>query len=315
MENKVFHGLRFFESRRGDVEMNVKKSYFKYFTALLMFGMNGIVASYISLSSYEIVLTRTMIGSLLLIIVFTLTRQRLKLFENKKDMLYILISGVSMGTSWLFLYEAYQQIGVSIASLLYYCGPVIVMILSPILFNEKLTWPKIIGFLSVMIGMFFVNIQALNEGKTIWGILFGIMSAVLYAVMVIFNKKSKTMKGLENSTWQLLISFLTVALFVGIKQGYAIKIETDSILPILILGIFNTGIGCYFYFSSIGSLPVQTVAICGYLEPLSAVVLSMLFLKERMTTIQLVGAVLIIGGAAFGELIHKSPIRGLQGEI
>jgi hypothetical protein len=44
-----------------------------------------------------------------------------------------------MGTSWMFLYEAYAQVGVSIATLAYYCGPVIVMVLSPILFRKKMT--------------------------------------------------------------------------------------------------------------------------------------------------------------------------------
>ena len=80
-------------------------------------------------------------------------------------------------------------------------------------------------------------------------------------------------------------------------------IPRESIVPILVLGIVNTGIGCYFYFSSIGKLPVRTVAVCGYLEPLSAVVFASLFLGERMTALQAVGAVLIIGGAMVGELI------------
>jgi drug/metabolite transporter (DMT)-like permease len=109
---------------------------------------------------------------------------------------------------------------------------------------------------------------------------------------------------LENSMWQLLTSFLTVAVFVVVKQGFYIHIESVNWIPILILGIFNTGIGCYFYFSSIGYLPVQTVAICGYLEPLSAVVFSVLFLRESMTIVQVTGAVLILGGAAFGELFY-----------
>ena len=285
--------------------MNVKKSYFKYFAALLMFGMNGIVASYIALTSYEIVFTRTLIGSLLLIAIYALTRQKVHLFQNKKHTLCLIISGIAMGTSWMFLYEAYQRIGVSIASLAYYCGPVIVMILAPILFREKLTWAKVVGFLAVLVGMFCVNAQALNEVKTTWGLFCGIMSAVMYAFMVIFNKKAKSITGLENSMWQLLTSFLTVAVFVGVKQGFVIHIESGNWIPILILGIFNTGIGCYFYFSSIGDLPVQTVAICGYLEPLSAVVFSVLFLRESMTIIQVIGAVLILGGAAFGELFHS----------
>ena len=285
--------------------MKVNESYFKYFAALLMFGMNGIVASYIALTSYEIVFTRTLIGSLLLIGIFALTRQKVHLLQNKKHTLCLIISGIAMGTSWMFLYEAYQRIGVSIASLAYYCGPVIVMILAPILFREKLTWAKGMGFLAVLVGMFCVNAQALNEVKTTWGLFCGVMSAVMYAFMVIFNKKAKSIVGLENSMWQLLTSFLTVAVFVGVKQGFVIHIESGNWIPILILGVFNTGIGCYFYFSSIGDLPVQTVAICGYLEPLSAVVFSVLFLRESMTIIQVFGAVLILGGAAFGELFHS----------
>jgi len=282
--------------------MKNSKNYTKYFSALLMFGMNGIVASYIAMSSYEIVLTRTLIGSLLLIFIFIITMQQVHLLDNKKHFLLLIISGIAMGTSWMFLYEAYRKIGVGTASLAYYCGPVIIMILSPILFHEKLTWQKTTGFLGVLVGIFCVNLQALNEGSTTWGLFCGIMSAVMYAFMVIFNKKAKSITGLENSMWQLIISFLTVAVFVIIKQGFSINIEPISILPILILGIFNTGIGCYFYFSSIGNLPVQTVAICGYLEPLAAVIFSVLFLKESMGLIQIIGAALIIGGATFGEL-------------
>jgi len=284
--------------------MNNKNSYFRYFAALLMFGMNGIVASHIALTSYEIVFTRTLIGSLLLIAIYALTRQKVHLFQNRTHTLCLIISGIAMGTSWMFLYEAYQRIGVSIASLAYYCGPVIVMILAPILFREKLTWAKVIGFLAVLIGLFCVNAQALNEANTALGLFCGIMSAVMYAFMVVFNKKAKSITGLENSMWQLLISFLTVAVFVGLKQGFVIRIESGNWVPILILGVINTGIGCYFYFSSIGGLPIQTVAICGYLEPLSAVVFSMLFLRESMTIVQVVGAMLILGGAAFGELFR-----------
>lgn len=70
----------------------------------------------------------------------------------------------------------------------------------------------------------------------------------------------------------------------------------------------NTGIGCYFYFFSIGELPVQTVAICGYLEPLSALLFSDALLGERISLLQDVGAVLIVGGTAIGELFREKKI-------
>ncbi len=287
--------------------MKSRKAYLKYIAALLMFGLNGIVASHIALNSYEIVFTRALIGSMFMGLIFVVTRQKAHIMENKAHFLYLLISGVVTGASWMFLYEAYRQIGVGIATLACYCGPVIIMILSPILFREKITGAKVLGFLAVLVGMFCVNMQFLSGEKTAWGLFCGIMSAVMYAVMVIFNKKAKSITGLENSMWQLIASFLTVAIFLGIKQGFALHIESGSIIPILILGAVNTGIGCYFYFSSIGDLPVQTVAIFGYLEPLSAVIFSAVFLNETMGFVQIIGAILILGGAVFGELCGLQP--------
>ena len=284
--------------------MKNKLPFLKYLMALLMFGTNGIVASHISLSSYEIVLLRTLIGSLFLIAIYFITGCKLSFYKNKKQSAFLAVSGIAMGASWMFLYEAYAQIGVSISSLLYYCGPVIVMALSPLLFNEKLTLLKIAGFIAVLMGVFLINGNVSVQLNKL-GILCSLMSAVMYAFMVICNKKAKDITGLENSMLQLLVSFLTSAVFVGIKQGYAMDIQAESVLPIVILGLVNTGVGCYFYFSSIDRLPVQTVAVCGYLEPLSAVIFSSLLLDEQLTMLQFIGAVLIIGGAMCGELVKR----------
>lgn len=279
----------------------MKQTYGKFLFSLLLFGSNGVVATFISLSSYEIVLFRTLIGSLLLLTIFFFTRQTCTFLRNKHDSLFIVASGIAMGASWMFLYEAYATIGVGIASLAYYCGPVIVMVLSPFLFQEKLTRQKLIGFAVVLCGIFLVNGQVAFEGNRSWGLFCGGMSAIMFALMVIFNKKAKSITGLENSMLQLLISFMTVVLFVVCKQGCSIQVSPSDWAPILILGLINTGIGCYLYFSSFDKLPVQTVAICGYLEPLSAVVFSVLFLHEILRPMQVLGAVLILGGAIVGE--------------
>lgn len=289
-----------------------KKAFTKYLCALLLFGLNGIVASNIAMTSYEIVFLRTLIGSVLLTILFLVTRGKFTFLKHKKDFSFITLSGIAMGTSWMFLYESYQQIGVSLSSLLYYCGPVIVMILSPVIFKEKLTAPKIIGFLIVLAGISLVNGTAALSGGNIWGLFCGAMSAVMYFFMVTLNKQSKNIVGMENSVIQLTVSFLTVAVFVGIKQQFIIHIPAESWIWILILGIFNTGVGCYLYFSPLAKLPVQTVAVCGYLEPLSAVFFSAILLGEKMTVIQVIGALCIIGGAMIGELVkskEKSVIK------
>lgn len=283
----------------------MKNAYFKYVVALLLFGSNGIVASYIKLSSNEIVYLRTLIGSLFLIFVLVLSKQKVQFWKNKLHFLYLVVSGVAMGASWIFLFEAYEQVGVSIATLCYYCAPVIVMILSPLIFKEKISSAKLLGFLAVIIGMLCVNGEAFIQGRISLGLIFGILSAIMYAIMVVFNKMAVSITGLENATCQLVISFITVAVLMGLKQGFLVHIMAGNLIPILILGVVNTGIGCYFYFSSIGRLPVQTVSILGYLDPFSALIFSAAILGEKLSLMQIAGAVLILGGAAFGELFRS----------
>ncbi len=289
----------------------MKKSFVKYIFALLLFGSNGIVASNIHLNSYEIVFFRTLIGSILLLLMFLLSGGKFSFKKHKKDLLFISVSGIAMGLSWMFLYEAYSRVGVSVASLLYYTGPVIVVALSPVLFKERLTKFKITGFAAVLAGIFLINGGQSTE-LDFYGIICGLLSAVTYAVMVSSNKMSRNISGLENSLIQLAISFLTVAVFVGFKTGYKISAEPHDWVWILILGLINTGLGCYLYFSSIGSLPVQSVAICGYIEPLSAVVFSLIILKESLNLSQIIGAVLIIGGAVFSETVKSKKEQARQ---
>lgn len=285
-----------------------KKALIKYLCALILFGLNGIVASHISMNSYEIVFLRTLIGSILLILLFLIGKGKFHIRTNKRDTLFIVLSGIAMGASWMFLYEAYQQIGVSFSSLLYYCGPVIVMVLSPLIFKEKFTVPKIVGFVTVLAGIVLVN-GATSVGMNKWGIFCGGMSALMYFFMVTLNKQAKKINGMENSVIQLVVSFLTVAVFVGFKEAFVIHVPNGAWPWILVLGIVNTGIGCYLYFSPLSKLPVQTVAICGYLEPLSAVVFAAVLLRERMTPLQIIGAICIIGGAMIGELYKKSTYK------
>ena len=285
--------------------MAMKKAYVKYLAGLLLFGSNGVVASFISLNSYEIVLLRSFFGSLMLLGIFLITGQKVTAYRYKRDAFFVVLSGIAMAADWLFLFEAYARIGVSLGMLINYSGPAIVMFLSPLIFQERLTFRKVAALFAALAGVFLIGGAGLSSGLDLTGLLCAVLSAFSYAAMVICNKKSGQVTGTENSLLQLWTTLAVVAVFVGVKQGFAITISAGDLLPVLWLGLINTGLGCYFYFSSIGSLPVQTVAICGYLEPFSAVVLSALILHETMGPMQDLGAVLIIGGALLGEGLHK----------
>lgn len=142
------------------------------------------------------------------------------------------------------------------------------------------------------------------------GIACGIASAFCYALMVIASKGAPHIEGLENSTLQVSAAFVTALILTLFTQG-APSFLSPSIAAgidwgaVAMLGVVNTGIGCLLYFSAVAKLPVQTVAVVGYLEPLSAVVFSVALLGETMTPIRLMGAALIIGGAIFCEVAGK----------
>lgn len=316
-------------------EDDMGRSYAAYLSSLLLFGSNGIVAAMIALPSLDIVVARTFLGASLLgaLLLGASVARRAKRREGRHPaamespdrniaaIALLACSGAALGASWIVLFEAYRLVGVGTASLMYYCGPVIVMALAPLLFKERLGLRKIVGFAAVALGAVLVSVQALDGGQDPQGLALGAASAIAYAVMIVCGKKATAVcpaaadRGLRNSFIQLLAGFAVAAAYSALTQGAGallIPATPADIAPLLMLGLVNTGIGCLLYFSSIGRLPVQTVAVCGYLEPLSAVVLATLILGEPMSAVQLAGAALIVGGAAFCELAGPRTGRPLK---
>ncbi len=165
----------------------MRRAYLKYFAGLLVFGSNGVVASFIHLSSYEIVLLRSVLGGCLLLALFFATGHRFTFMHHKRDLLFISLSGVTMAVEWLLLFEAYAQIGVSLGMLINYTGSALVILFSPLFLKERITFPKIIALLAALLGAFFISGQAAAHGVSAWELLCAILSAVTYAIMVLTN--------------------------------------------------------------------------------------------------------------------------------
>lgn len=282
----------------------MNKAYVKYVAGLILFGLNGIVSSKILLSSMNIVLFRTFLGSILLLGIFWCTRDKLQVRAYPKQTLMLVLSGVSMGLSWIFLYEAYVRIGVGMSSITYYCGPVLVMFLAPVVFKKKITLVNKVCFGVVFIGILLVSLPDMTGTAAMdgFGLVCGFASAVLHALMVIFTMKAPDITGVKNSMLQLMVSFFTVLVFALIKGGIQFPTTTTEWFWLLFLGFVNTGLGCYLYFSEISKLPVTTVSILGYLEPLSAVVFAMLLLGETLSVFELIGGGMILAGAVVSEV-------------
>lgn len=273
----------------------------KHLFSLVIFGTNGTLSRFIHLSSCGIVFYRTILASLVLFAFFKLSGNKFTFPSYRYDLKFILFSGLAQSTEWFLMYESYRHIDVGVATLLTYCGPVIVIALSPIVFKEKLTVKKLAYLAVVLVGVVFLNRGVGGHGNIKFGLLCAGSSAFCYAAMVICNKQAEHISGFENAVLQLFFCCCFSIVFTLLKTGFRPPLPEPVIsqwLLVLLLGTTNTGLTCYLYFSTLGKLPAQVIAVSGYLEPLLAIVYSSLLLGERMTALQLLGCAMIIGGAA-----------------
>ena len=286
--------------------MNSKKqrgfilSYGAYILSLLIFGTNGLYVSNISLSSGQIVLMRTLIGGLLLtgLVLFKGGFDRASLRAERKA---LLLGGAALGLNWVALFAAYRMLNVSLATLIYYVGPILVLLFSPILFREKLSGRKILSAAIVAVGLICISGSIVVSGMNSLGLIAAMLSALFYASLIVFNKKIVRTTGLQTAAIELDVAFAVVLVYALCTEGLP-KIMAGDLPYIAGIGFINTGLAYLLYFSGLQKLSGQSVALISYLDPVSALLFSAVLLHEAMTPVQLIGAIFIIGGAMIGEI-------------
>lgn len=279
--------------------MKMTKLYF--IISMLIFGSIGILVREIPLSSAQIALIRGIIGSLFLIVIGIMMKKKPSLKKIKRNITYLLLSGTAIGFNWILLFEAYKNTSITNATLSYYLAPVIVVLLSPLILKERLTLKKVLCVLAAMLGMFLIVWTGGDGGfynKELLGIGFGLGAAILYAMVVILNKLIKDLGGLETTILQLSFATVILSPYVLLQGAPSFNLlDAKSIILLVLVGLLNTGVAYLLYFSSIQKLESQTVAILSYIDPVSAVVMSAIFLGEKISGLQLIGGILILGGA------------------
>jgi Predicted permease, DMT superfamily len=153
-------------------------------------------------------------------------------------------------------------------------------------------------------GLFCISGSIAAGRLSIAGLVTAIGSALLYAALIVFNKRIKNTSGMQTAALELDAAFVIVLLYVLLTTGISLPLASD-IPYLLVIGLMNTGLAYLLYFTGLQRLPAQSVALLSYVDPVSALLFSALLLNESMTVLQIAGAVLIIGGAIIGELDGK----------
>lgn len=272
--------------------------------SMTIFGTLGLFVRNISVSSGELALYRAVLAALLLTGFFVLSKQHIPLSKVKKEIPLLLASGVAMGINWILLFQAYKYTTVSAATLSYYFAPVIVTVVCPFLFKEKLTMKQIICFIMSTVGLvLIIGIGDVHGDSNIIGILFGLGAAVFYATVILLNKFIKKVEGIHRTFLQFIAAIITLTPYVLCTSGITLgSLNNIGWINLLIVGLVHTGITYCMYFSSLKELPGQKVAILSYIDPLVAVLISVTVLGETMTISQVIGGILILGFTLWNEL-------------
>lgn len=272
--------------------------------SMTIFGTLGLFVRNISVSSGELALYRAVLAALLLTGFFVLSKQHIPLSKVKKEIPLLLASGVAMGINWILLFQAYKYTTVSAATLSYYFAPVIVTVVCPFLFREKLTMKQIICFIMSTVGLvLIIGIGDVHGDRNIIGILFGLGAAVFYATVILLNKFIKKVEGIHRTFLQFIAAIITLTPYVLCTSGITLgSLNNIGWINLLIVGLVHTGITYCMYFSSLKELPGQKVAILSYIDPLVAVLISVTVLGETMTMSQVIGGMLILGFTLWNEL-------------
>lgn len=288
---------------------NAVKSKIQLTASMLTFSSIGIFVKYIPMPSSVIAFARGLIGMIFLLLVVLVSKNKLSSKNIKNNLLVLTLSGAAIGFNWIFLFEAYNYTTVATATLTYYLAPFFVMLASPLFLKEKLTLKKLLSLIGALTGMVFVSGMIKNgipKADELKGILFGLSAALLYATVIILNKKLKEISAYEKTIMQLGIAAAVVLPYTFLTEDISsIKFTTVSVILLFIAGIIHTGIAYTLYFNSMKELKAQTVAIFSYIDPAVAILLSAFVLKEDMDIFGIIGAILILGSALLSEVQFK----------
>lgn len=283
--------------------------------SVVFFGTIGLFVRYIPLSSAVISMVRGFIGAAFVLLFLLLRKKSISKQDIWRNKTLLFISGAAMGFNWILLFEAYRYTTVATATLCYYLAPVFVILASPVLFREKLTVKKGICVALALLGMVFVtgvpmsvtpvSARAVFSFAEAKGILFGIGAAVLYASEILMNKKMTEISAYDKTVVQLGTAAAVLLPYILLTQTLSFSIDGVGLVCLLVLCIFHTGICYILYFAAMNKLPVQTVAIFSYIDPIVAILLSALLLKEPLGIGGIIGAVLVLGSTLLSELPQK----------
>lgn len=271
-----------------------------------VFGTISIFVRWIGLPSSVIALVRGAVGAAFLLLLARFRHAPIDRAALRRRWQLLLLSAAMMSFNWITLFEAYRYTTVATATLCYYMAPIFVTLISPVLLKERLTARKLLCVFLALAGMVFVSgvpqsgLPGPSEAK---GILLALCSAALYAGVILINKYLAGVPAYDRTLLQLACAAAVMIPYILLTEDLsAMSVTPLGAVLLLIVAVFHTG-WCYaLYFGSMTVLSAQTVALFSYIDPIVAILLSALLLREPLGWSGILGAALVLGSTLVSEL-------------
>lgn len=276
----------------------------KLILAAVILGTIGWFAGLVPLPSNVIVTFRAALAALTIGLYLLITRRKFRLQTTKKELLLLLASGVCIALNFVFLFEAYNHIPYSIASLCDYFAPVVVIILSPLVFREKITGKQLICVVMATVGLLLlIGVFGGGENISPLGVAIGLTGMLFYVPVLMINKAVKNVGDYERTLLQFAVATVVLLLFLPFKEAPDFSQMTlVSWVFLCLIGVVHTGVAYCLMFGALPKLSGQEGALLTYLDPFTAVMVSVFVMEEPMGWMQIVGGVLLVGFLLINEL-------------
>ncbi|MBP3200343.1 MAG: EamA family transporter [Lachnospiraceae bacterium] len=279
------------------------------------FGTIGIVTHFIPLSSAAIVFYRALLGGIFIAFMTYLSGKTVNIKAMGDNFFVLIFTGFFMGLNWVFQFEAFRVSTVAIGTVCYNTMPIFLLIIASFMFKEKITLKSVICIIIATIGVILVSNVIFTgiRSNEVLGCFYGILGAIFYALIVIYNRKLSHIETHDKVIFQFIFSAIIMYIYIIFIQDKSLFFEENisnkelliGIFCILLLSFFHTGFCYVHYFNAVSRLKAETVAILTYIDPVVALFLSYFVLKEKATGLQMIGAALILFSMFANEIIKN----------
>jgi len=270
---------------------NYLKNLLGLLLATFFISTSGVLGRYIAMPSEVIIFFRAAFAMIILFVFLKLKKEPLSL-KSKDHFLPFLVSGVFMGIHWVTYFYALKLSNVAIGMLSLYTFPVLIAFLEPFFLKVKFDPIYIIFGILVLLGLYILSPEFTFESTTTIGVLFGLVSALCYAIRILILKRYVNQyNGVVLMFYQTVI--ISICLFPTL---FFMDISgVQSQLPfLLLLAFLTTAIGHSLMVYSLQFFSASTTSIISSVQPIFGIILAFVFLHEMPTWNTFLGGSLIL---------------------